>query len=116
MTKHTPGPWTVEEYGDADSPSLVIHKDGVTRVCFLATPGSHGDQAKIEADAHLIAAAPDMLAALRAASGYLLNAKIDLETGAPKRTALGTIDGGIKVVAAAIAKATGTGGAQTSGK
>lgn len=107
-TKHTPGPWTVEEYGDDETPTLVIHKDSESRVCFMATPGSHGDLAMIEADAHLIAAAPDMLAALKAASGYLLNAAIDLETGAPKKTALATINGGLDLVRAAIAKATAT--------
>jgi hypothetical protein len=36
--------------------------------------------------------------ALKASEGYLLNAKIDLETGAPKRTALNTIEGGLKMV------------------
>jgi hypothetical protein len=61
---HTPGPWTIKEYGDDDAPALVIHKDTETRVCFMATPGSHGDPAKIEADARLIVAAPDMLAVL----------------------------------------------------
>lgn len=64
---HTPGPWTIEEYGDEDAPSLVIHKDSGTRVCFMATPGSHGDPARIEADAHLIAAAPDMYEAIEQA-------------------------------------------------
>lgn len=48
--------------------------------------------------------AADMLAALNAAAGYLLNAKIDLETGAPKKTAIATIEGGLKVVRAAIAR------------
>jgi hypothetical protein len=33
--------------------------------------------------------------ALSASVGYLMNAKIDLETGAPKRTAIRTIEGGI---------------------
>lgn len=47
----------------------------------------------------------EILDALRIASGYLLNAKIDLETGAPKRTAIRTIEGGWKVVREAIAKA-----------
>jgi hypothetical protein len=63
--QHTPGPWTIEEYGDDETPTLVIHKDSESRVCFMATPGSHGDPAKIEANARLIVAAPDMLAALR---------------------------------------------------
>lgn len=62
MTEHTPGPWTIEEYGDDDAPALVIHKDSETRVCFMATAGSHGDPARIEADARLIAAAPSLLA------------------------------------------------------
>lgn len=39
---------------------------------------------------------------INAALGYMLNAKIDLETGAPKRTALMTLSGGIKRVRAAI--------------
>ncbi len=63
--KHTPGPWTVEEYGDDETPTLVIHKDTESRVCFMATPGSHGDPAMIEADAYLIAAAPDLLEAAK---------------------------------------------------
>lgn len=65
MSKHTPAPWTVEEYGDDDAPALVIHRGQTeNRICFMATPGSHGDPAMIEADARLIAAAPDLLAAL----------------------------------------------------
>jgi hypothetical protein len=33
---------------------------------------------------------------LSAATGYMLNAKIDLETGASKRTAIATIEGGLR--------------------
>lgn len=40
----------------------------------------------------------ELVKGLGAASGYLLNAKIDLETGAPKRTALQTINGGLDLV------------------
>jgi len=69
--RHNPGPWTVEEYGDDETPSLVIHKDTESRICFLATPGSHGDPAIIEANAHLIAAAPDLLAACERAEWWL---------------------------------------------
>lgn len=65
MAEHTPAPWTIEEYGDDETPSLVIHKDSESRVCFMATPGSHGDPAIIEANAHLISAAPDLFDALR---------------------------------------------------
>ncbi len=62
---HTPGPWTIEEYGDDETPTLVVHRgETKNRICFMATPGSHGDPAMIEADAHLIAAAPDLLEVL----------------------------------------------------
>jgi hypothetical protein len=40
--------------------------------------------------------------ALSAANGYLLNAKIDLETGARKSTAITTIEGGLRRVRAAL--------------
>jgi hypothetical protein len=61
---HTPPPWTIEEYGDDATPTLVIHRGKTeNRICFMATPGSHGDPAMITADAHLIAAAPDLLEA-----------------------------------------------------
>jgi len=40
--------------------------------------------------------------ALSAALGYLMNAKIALETGAPKRTAIRTIEGGLDIVRAAL--------------
>jgi hypothetical protein len=39
--------------------------------------------------------------ALGAAEGYLLNAKIDLETGATKKTAIATIEGGLRMIRAA---------------
>jgi hypothetical protein len=65
VVKHSPGPWTIEEYGDDDAPTLVIHKDSDMRVCFMATPGEQAEPTEIEANARLIAAAPDMLEALR---------------------------------------------------
>jgi hypothetical protein len=53
-----------------------------------------------------IKAERDLLeAALKASVGYMLNAKIDLETGAPKATAIRTIEGGIKLARAALVKA-----------
>jgi hypothetical protein len=65
MMQHTPGPWSIYDYGEEEAPTLVIHKDSATRICFMATPGSHGDPAIIEANAHLIVAAPDLLAAAK---------------------------------------------------
>ena len=43
-----------------------------------------------------------MREALNASAGYLLNAKIDLETGARKTTAIATIEGGLRRVRAAL--------------
>lgn len=47
----------------------------------------------------------DMLAEMKAAAGYLRNARIDLETGATKATAIRTIEGGLRRLEAAISKA-----------
>lgn len=44
----------------------------------------------------------ELAEALHKAKGYLLNAKIDLETGAPKRTALATINGGLEMIDAVL--------------
>jgi hypothetical protein len=46
----------------------------------------------------LIAEVRRLRQTLSAASGYLKNAAIDLETGAPKTTALATIRGGIELI------------------
>jgi len=99
MSSYSPGPWISD--GPPDNIHILEDKPPYNRVCFLTSNGP------TEANARLIAAAPDLLAALKAASGYLLNAKIDLETGAPKKTAIRTIDGGLKFVRAAIVKAEG---------
>lgn len=45
-----------------------------------------------------------LVAALKAAAGYLTNAVIDLETGARKRTAIMTAKGGLRVIDEALAK------------
>lgn len=62
----TSGPWTIVPYGDGDS--LVIHVEGTDwRICFMATPGSSPRAMDtIEANAALIAAAPDLYEALEA--------------------------------------------------
>lgn len=62
VAKHTPGPWVVDE----DDPHCVYAQDGDADPWFVAEaaydcgPGMSG-----KANARLIAAAPDMLTALR---------------------------------------------------
>lgn len=63
--KHTPGPWWVEG-GDPNAPSWAgmwpnIHADGYEVV---GAQGLYGDYDTDMANARLIAAAPDLLAAL----------------------------------------------------
>jgi hypothetical protein len=99
------GPWAV----CSDPPNPHWHKGStifspeegrrVADVCIL--------DSRYQDHARLIAEAPNLLKALEAACGYLINAKIDLQTGATKATAIKTIDGGLKMAHAAIAKATG---------
>ena len=62
MSKHTPGPWEIRAEDN------LIHAHGITicRVDNVKHPG-------IEADAHLIAASPDMLVALKDAKSELLD-------------------------------------------
>jgi len=55
---HTPGPWTIA--GRETALEVVEARRSRMRVCFLTSDGP------CEANAHLIAAAPDLLAALKA--------------------------------------------------
>lgn len=54
-TKHTPGPWSLNEEGDPQAPSGEL-------ICMM-TDGVNGEG---EANARLIVAAPDLLAAFKA--------------------------------------------------
>lgn len=69
------------------------------------TPGPMAHDPRNEANARLIAAAPDMLEALHTASGYMLNIKIGLETGDPKRKAVQLIADVLEIISAAIDRA-----------
>ncbi len=58
MSEHTPGPW----HADDDGCSVFAEGDESHRVCRMSSLTAEQDQA----DATLIAAAPDLLAALEA--------------------------------------------------
>ena len=109
MSAHTPGPWRIVDNTDLDGGLwIVVDHDEVGPVSIAAVRQGCDEARELgsnKANAHLIASAPDMIEALSAALGYMRNAKIDLETGAPKKTAIQTLDGGIKLVEAALSKA-----------
>lgn len=66
-TKHTPGPWETcdpEDYGDYDGNCRVILGDDLRVAVVLGVDGEN------EANAHLIAAAPDLLEALHECAEY----------------------------------------------
>jgi hypothetical protein len=76
-----------------------------SEIARLKAGGCARDQTTTQycAEAAAFAAEIDRLRAeLGAATGYMLNAKIDLETGAPKRTAIATIEGGLRRARAAV--------------
>lgn len=70
---HTPGPWRIDVNGsedwsvDYDGPSstyMTICGDRPQPVCFAVEPSAYDNDEEIEANARLIAAAPDLLAAV----------------------------------------------------
>ena len=67
MTSHTPGPWVADESEDADGFLTIRRSDGTPNgdleTCIASV---YGDE-----DAALIAAAPELLEALREAFGWL---------------------------------------------
>lgn len=60
--KHTPGPWRISKFGKATGKQLTVMGDDGYGVCWIdgRSPEEH------MADAQLIAAAPDLLEALKA--------------------------------------------------
>jgi hypothetical protein len=105
LLKHTLGPWSVmtrDEWTEAGGlqPSSVCHVGDFTIVTGYMTYDFHGDD---EADARLIAAAPDMLAALQEIADGLADTRStpgQYMTLIPKARAC-------EIARAAIAKATG---------
>jgi len=65
-TKHTPGPWS---YSDHASPRITNVECDIARVEALPGSENHSEvRGEVIANARLIAAAPDLLAALREVS------------------------------------------------
>ena len=70
-TKHTPGPWEVtDNTADGYGQLVVDSMHGAVAICYTAERGIPGAPSECGANAHLIAAAPELLAALRAAEEW----------------------------------------------
>lgn len=82
MTTHTPGPWHIESwhYKQPERTVLTVqtHADAVAQACDLWPPDECAREA--EANARLIAAAPDLLAALDVACEFLED-RMDVRDG-----------------------------------
>jgi len=63
MSKHTPGPWSF----DGPPDNIIVWSGPDDRVCFMTSDGA------AKANARLIAAAPEMLDALRDAAKAMAN-------------------------------------------
>ena len=88
----------------ADSAADLIDRQAA-EITRLQAGGCARDQTTTQycAEAAALAAEIERLRGeLSAATGYMLNAKIDLETGASKRTAIATIEGGLRRARAAL--------------
>lgn len=94
-SKHTPGPWTYQENSDAYT--HIVRGPTNSLICQLA----QSMHVEIEANARLIAAAPEMLEALVNADKLLRSLGFIAEADIPKAGSLGN------QISTAIAKATG---------
>ena len=65
MSKHTPGPWQTLEVGEFTTKLAVADSQGVSVLTVVDEEGTKFGAVYGEADADLIAAAPDLLLALR---------------------------------------------------
>lgn len=69
---HTPGPWSINPQVGGNRLQVTGHSNGISSVIVAETGLAFGPSIpRIEADARLIAAAPDLLAALQWALGAM---------------------------------------------
>ena len=71
MNAHTPGPWHVSAGSSPGNPRVIVESDAGLPVCALSLRGVQGDTRRMEANARLIAAAPDLLEACQTFAEWL---------------------------------------------
>lgn len=89
MSKHTKGPWVVEDWDFREPDGCVINsgmqvvaingsvKNGVKCAIYAAT--EDGDSEEMEANLHLIAAAPELLDALERLKTEIILSDVDMD-------------------------------------
>ena len=77
--KHTPGPWSAEEYDKLSEFSINAAKRQIAR-----TNGHNLDVDEHEANAHLIAAAPELYEALQYIQRWLNETGLDVHQSVPQ--------------------------------
>lgn len=102
-TKHTPGPWSFEECGADPSVYKLMSEDGGVIGFPVRGTGGKSQRKEFEANARLIAAAPDLLEAL----DYLLAQTVDQDLEYGIALTEGELEAREKALAA-IANATGS--------
>ena len=80
MTDFTPGPWEVNPFNAQVDAMPVEPKHSIAPVCQLLWPTQERSEAETEANAHLIAAAPDMYEALEYACSELCHPECNKKT------------------------------------
>lgn len=97
-TTHTPGPWYVTHNSEGRRVISAQYAQGpsYTRICTMNQPESNN-----EVDASLIAAAPELLAALKIAIAYIYGSK------AKSGVQISSVKADLDICMSAIAKATG---------
>ena len=83
MNKHTPGTWYFETDGDGPQAQhhdrYIVASNGGGRICTMHLPNS-GGKSEIDANARLIAAAPEMLAILDSLRVWFIAPDLKAET------------------------------------
>ena len=110
MSGHTPGPWEVRDHCYIDGVFDVYPTHGgkqpdVGSWSEICTIGDGAYEECAEANARLIAAAPDLFSELQVREGDLVMLRRAIEEGDPKAELLFRIDDMIRETRAAIAKA-----------
>lgn len=101
MATHTPGPWAVDSNGPGHE--VVLARGGAVAVAAVQGPD---DPEENLSNAHLIAAAPDLYAALRKMALFVADWRDCLE-GVQMTEATFRADSGLTEARAALAKAEG---------